>query len=170
MGFSFAWVKTSVEIRGVRYKIVWLFSKQWDTLMKLEVEFENAYIFLLCPWLVLFHLITFSAITFYSLHFSHVGQGGLGFFLQKGKFGCSGVFIGNIYRYWKKSCIFPLHNWARKDFILILLWLLTLSDVRGFFFPWWILSWWWQNKIQCAIQSVQKVQNKSSFRGEKVRN
>jgi hypothetical protein len=44
--------------------------------MKQEVEFENAYIFLLCPWLVLFHWITFSAITFYSLHLSHVGQVG----------------------------------------------------------------------------------------------
>jgi hypothetical protein len=67
--------------------------------MKLEVEFENAYIFLLCWWLVLFHLITFSAITFYSLNFSHVGQGGLGFFLCKGKLGYKGVLIGNIYCY-----------------------------------------------------------------------
>jgi hypothetical protein len=53
--------------------------------MNLEVEFENAYIFLVCTWLVLFHWITFSVITFYSLHFSHVGQVGYVVFPTRGQ-------------------------------------------------------------------------------------
>jgi hypothetical protein len=136
--------------------------------MKLEVEFENAYIFLLCRWLVLFHLITFSAITFYSLNFSHVGQGGLGFFLCKGKLGYKGVLIGNIYRYWKKVLCFHYTTQLQKFHTYPVMtsnpfWCQWFFFLGGFIHA--------GDKIKSSVQSVQKVQNKSSLnrgRSEKL--